>query len=63
MIGKKITTAVARRDGTACYPGKGSSEECFEILKSITSPSPGLLSIDSSFGFFTICFQAKWLHG
>lgn len=59
VIGKKITTAVARRDGTACYPGKGYSEECFEILKSVTSPPPGLLSFDSSFGFFNMRFQVK----
>lgn len=63
MIGKKITTAVARRDRAACYPGKGYSEECFEILKSVPSPSPGLLSIDYSFGFFNMCFQVKWLDG
>lgn len=49
MIGTKITAAVARRDGTARYTGKGYSEESFQILKSILSPSPGLLAISFTF--------------
>lgn len=45
MIGTKITAAIARRDGTTCYPGKSYRGECFKILKSIVSPSSGLLHV------------------